>query len=196
MYEWMYAKKVKNEQLMRLRQAPSLSTKVDLEGLDVSVTFCAEPPTILLRTKTTPLLRRGLFVRKAREKKSPSESCRCRCDVVTWNEAGKPCSDSFRCRPGSLARWAFRWLRGVACRRQLTHSHTHTLSLLSFIINHSSSLFLLLLTSFRLEGSLFLGWNRTWMTRWFCFNVENEEESPFGLEKKVVMVYPCWRAWS
>ena len=84
MYEWMYAKKVKNEQLMRLRQAPSLSTKVDPEGLDVSVTFCAEPPTILLRTKTTPLLRRGLFVRKAREKKKPKRvlSLQVRCGNV------------------------------------------------------------------------------------------------------------------
>ena len=36
MYERVYMKKVKNEQLMRLRQAPCLSTKVDLEGLDVT----------------------------------------------------------------------------------------------------------------------------------------------------------------
>ena len=36
MYERVYMKKVKNEQLMRLRQAPCLSTKVYLEGLDVT----------------------------------------------------------------------------------------------------------------------------------------------------------------
>ena len=101
MYEWMYAKKVKNEQLMRLRQAPSLSTKVDLEGLDVNVLRRATNNTPTY--KNNPSSSTWTFVRKAREKK-PKRVLVAAGAIGNVKRAGKPCSDSFRCRPGSLAR--------------------------------------------------------------------------------------------